>query len=311
MIRETLFEISAAEPYRPAIPVYGYRFGGGEKVLAVMGAVRGDEIQQMYTAARLIQRLEPLEESGALSQDCGILVVPAASQFSVNAGRRFWPLDNTDINRMFPGYNLGETTQRLAARIFEALQGYHWGVHLTSFYLPGDFTPHARVIETGFQPNEEALDFGLPYLVIRKAHPYDTVTLNYNWQLWGVHTFSLYTRATTMIDEKSADEVVDGILRFLAAHGYLETELPEGKKTVQVEEKSLISVRTHTGGLLLHRAMPMTKVKEGDVLGEIISPFTAEVKERLLAPADGEVFFSTHQEAISGETVAFRLIPQA
>ena len=35
----------------------------------------------------------------------------------MNIGKRFWSADNTDINRMFPGYNLGETTQRIAAGV--------------------------------------------------------------------------------------------------------------------------------------------------------------------------------------------------
>ncbi|MBQ3972066.1 MAG: succinylglutamate desuccinylase/aspartoacylase family protein, partial [Selenomonadaceae bacterium] len=99
MKREILCTISAL-PYRQPIPVYGFRFGSGDKTLAVMGAIRGDEFQQMYTAARLIQRLEKLESDGALS--AGILVVPCMAQFSMNVSRRFWPLDNTDINRMFP-----------------------------------------------------------------------------------------------------------------------------------------------------------------------------------------------------------------
>ena len=189
MRRVKLFTIDAL-PYRQPIPVYGYRFGSRKKTLAVMGAIRGDEVQQMYTAARLVRKFSELEAAGTFAPDCGVMVVPCAGQFSMNVSKRFWPLDNTDINRMFPGYGAGETTQRLADRIFTALQGYKWGIHLASFYLPGDFVPHVRIVDTGYQDNEEGLDFGLPYLVIRKPHPYDTTTLNYNWQVWETRTFS-------------------------------------------------------------------------------------------------------------------------
>ena len=161
MRRVKLFTIDAL-PYRQPIPVYGYRFGSRKKTLAVMGAIRGDEVQQMYVAARLVRKFSELEKEGAFAPDCGVMVVPCAGQFSMNVSKRFWPLDNTDINRMFPGYGAGETTQRLADRIFTALQGYEWGVHLASFYLPGDFVPHVRVMDTGYQSNEEGLDFGIP-----------------------------------------------------------------------------------------------------------------------------------------------------
>ena len=89
-MRETvLFTIDT--PYRPALPVRAWFFGAeGQKSLAVMGALRGNEIQQMYICGRLIRALEAAESAGQLDPACGILVVPCANQFSMNVGRRFW-----------------------------------------------------------------------------------------------------------------------------------------------------------------------------------------------------------------------------
>ncbi len=214
MREKLLFSIET--PYRPSLPVKGWLFGtAGAKSLAVMGALRGNELQQMYICSQLIQKLKVLEEKGCFSQDCGVLVIPCANQFSMNVGRRFWASDNTDINRMFPGYDKGETTQRIAARIFQVLQGYRYGVQLSSFYLPGDLIPHVRMMETGYQRTEEAMDFGLPYVVLRTPQPYDTTTLNYNWQIWDTQAFSLYSRETDFVDFDSARQAVDAVLHFL------------------------------------------------------------------------------------------------
>ena len=255
------------------------------------------------------------------------MVVPCAGQFSMNVSKRFWPLDNTDINRMFPGYDEGETTQRLAARIFNALQGYRWGVHLASFYLPGDFVPHVRIVDTGYQPNEEGLDFGLPYLLIRKPHPYDTTTLNYNWQVWETRTFSVYSRTTDRIDEESAEMAVDSILYFLAKKGMLPYKhpesvlqflsekgmlgcgLPEGSKTKTVKEENLVNVHNKKGGILMRYHHPADFVKKGNLLAEIINPYTTEIQEKILAPADGILFFAHHAQLIAGHSIVFRLIP--
>lgn len=38
----------------------------------------------------------------------------------------------------------------------------------------------------------------------RKVRPYDTATLNYNWQVWETQAFSLYTSTTSRIDQNSA-----------------------------------------------------------------------------------------------------------
>lgn len=39
----------------------------------------------------------------------------------MNQECRFWPSDGTDINRMFPGYDAGETTQKIADRLFNKI----------------------------------------------------------------------------------------------------------------------------------------------------------------------------------------------
>ena len=309
MRKELLYNISA-QPYRESIPVYGWHFGGEEKTLAVMGAIRGDEYQQMYIAGRLIRRLEALEAEGALAKEAGILVIPCAAQFSMNVSRRFWPLDNTDINRMFPGYAEGETTQRLAHRIFHALQGYHWGVHLTSLYLPGDFVPHIRVMETGWQEDEEGLDFGLPYLLQRTPRPYDTVTLNYNWQVWATHTFSLYTKENSDIDPDSAEMAVDSILRFLSRQGLLEVKLPPGHQTVRLEERRLASCYSTQAGILAPQKYPGEKVVPGETIALILDPCTTEVREKITASVQGEVFFLRSARLLPEHTVVCRVIPE-
>lgn len=309
MKKELLYSISA-QPYRESIHVYGWRFGGEEKTLAVMGAIRGDEYQQMYIAGRLIKRLEKLEAEGALAKEAGLLVIPCAAQFSMNVSRRFWPLDNTDINRMFPGFDEGETTQRLAHRIFHALQGYHWGIHLTSLYLPGDFVPHIRVMETGWQKDEEGLDFGLPYLLIRSPRPYDTVTLNYNWQVWATHTFSLYSAENSDIDPDSAEMAVDSILRFLARQGLLKAELPQGVQTVSLEERRLSSCYSTQSGVLMPQKRPGDKVGPGEVIALLLDPCTTEVREEIKSSVRGEVFFLRSARLLPEHTVVCRVIPE-
>ena len=61
MKETTLFTIDT--PYRPALPVRAWTFGAeGKKSLAVMGALRGNEIQQMYICGRLIRALTAAEK---------------------------------------------------------------------------------------------------------------------------------------------------------------------------------------------------------------------------------------------------------
>lgn len=310
MKETTLFTIDT--PYRPALPVRAWTFGAeGKKSLAVMGALRGNEIQQMYICGRLIRALTAAENAGQLDPDCGILVIPCANQFSMNVGRRFWAADNTDINRMFPGYDQGETTQRIAARLFEALKGYPYGVHLTSFYLPGDHLPHVRMMETGYQHPEEAAGFGLPYVLVRTPQAYDTTTLNYNWQIWDTQAFSLYSTSTDCIDQNAAQLAVESILRFMSVKGLLHRAyFPAAVAPKIFRESCLHTILSHEGGLLLCRRKPGDAVSAGELLGEILDPCSCQTLEQLKAGCSGRVFFSHRSQLINGHEVAFRILPE-
>ena len=106
---------SMKSPYREELKVWGYHFGKEEPSACIVGSMRGNEIQQMYVCSQLIRRLHELEQKGGIVSDNGILVIPAVNYYAENIGKRFWPADNRDINRMFPGNHAGETTERIAA----------------------------------------------------------------------------------------------------------------------------------------------------------------------------------------------------
>lgn len=306
MIKETIFELNS--PYRNDLQVQGYSFGKGNKSACIIGTMRGNEIQQLYVCSQLIYTLTRLEKEGAIVNDNKILVVPSINHFSMNIGKRFWALDNTDINRMFPGNPKGETTQRIAAGVFEKLQGYNYGIQLASFYMQGDFISHVRMMATGYQNSSLATLFGLPFVVIRTPRPYDTTTLNYNLQLWDTHAFSIYTNETDRVDERSAKQAVASILRFLTRMGIIKYNSHAGHLSSIIKEDELMSVKTQASGFFRRLSTPGDEVARGDVLAEILHPYEGNVISRIMAPVDGIVFFAYSSPLTMENQVAFKLI---
>lgn len=306
MIKESLYTFKS--PYRQDMHMYGYHFGRGEKSACIVGAIRGNEVQQLYICSKLVQRLKELEQKGAIASGKCITVIPSVNHYSMNVGKRFWPSDNTDINRMFPGYNLGETTQRIAAGLFEAVKGYEYGIQLASFYIPGDFVAHVRMMDTGYQNASLANLFGLPYVVIRKPRPIDTTTLNYNWQVWESNAFSVYTNKTDSIDEQSAQQAVSAILRFLNRMGILRYNCHGGFISSTIHEDELMSVVSDVPGIFLRRKNAGEEVQVGDVLAEIIDPLEGEIREQILAPSDGVIFFAHDESLVMEHSTVFKLI---
>ncbi len=306
MYKKVIYEMSVL--YRDNFRVTGYEFGEGEKTVCIVGSTRGNEIQQIYCCSKLVKKFKQLESEGRIKKGKKILIIPCINPSSMNIQKRFWPTDNTDINRMFPGYDLGETTQRIADGVFKEINDYQFGIQFTSFYMPGNFVPHIRMMDEGFSRIETASQFGLPYVVIRKVRPYDTATLNYNWQVWDTQAFSLYTTSTDQIDQSGAGQAVLSIMNFLSAQGIIKYSFPRLEESVVISDTELISVRTSESGIFEPLVRAGDIVSIGQPLANIIHPYESEIIETLYAPIDSKVFFIHNEPLTYANTAVIKLV---
>lgn len=306
MKEEILYEMKSA--YRDPFSVHAFSFGSASKTVCILGSLRGNEVQQLYICARLVRRLKQLEQDGRIRRGRGIMIVPCANISSLNIGKRFWAMDNSDINRMFPGYDQGETTQRIAAGIFSKVQGFKYGIQFSSFYLPGSFVPHVRMMETDFADMELAQLFGMPFVVLRKPVPYDTTTLNYNWQLWDTKAFSLYSCNTDTIDEAAASQAESAVLRFLSRLRIISLSVHTGYESTVIDESELLTVRTDAAGIYLPKVRIFDEVEAGQTLAVIMNALTGETLSELHAPRDGIVFFEKQSPLVMEHDSVFRIV---
>lgn len=309
MKKKTIYEIKGL--YRDNFRVTGYEFGKGKKSVCIVGTMRGNEVQQLYCCSLLIKKMKQLESEGRILSGQKILIIPCCNPYSINIQKRFWPIDNTDINRMFPGYDLGETTQRIADGVFKEIMDYKYGIQFTSFYMPGEFMPHVRMMDEGYSKLETALKFEMPYVVVRKVRPYDTATLNYNWQVWDTEAFSFYTTSTTTIDRSSAGQAVLSIMKFLSALGIIKYEAGMKKKSSRiVNDTEMISVQTAKSGIFEPLVKVGDQVLEGTPLANIVHPYEGDVMETLYSPTDAKVFFMHTDPLTYANTAVFKLVEE-
>lgn len=307
MKREILFSMES--PFRDTFRIQGFRFGGKRKSLAIVGAMRGDEILQQYVCSQLVKRLSRLESEGELNPEHGILIIPSANPYSMNIGKRFWAMDNTDINRMFPGYDKGETTQRIAASLFEAIQGYAYGIQLASFYVPGDFVPHVRIIQTGYEDVDTAGLFGLPYICLRKSSPFDTTLLNYNWQVWDTKAYSVYGGQNNGVEGEVAPYILNSLLRFMNRAGIIRhafSAYPDFNSQI-VHESDLSAVKAPVAGIFRKMKTAGNQVKKGEVMALITDPYEGETLCEIKAPTSGVVFFAHNQPLALQQATLFKI----
>ena len=222
---------------------------------------------------------------------------------------RCWSIDNTDINRMFPGYDKGETTQRIAAGIFDKIKDYKYGIQFASFYMPGHFVPQVRMMKTGNENTELARKFGLPFVVLHNPRPFDTATLNYNWQIWETDAFSIYTTSTEKIDKTSARLGVNAVLTFLGKEGIIIYSGSDGASSKVVDTDMFISIRANQAGFLESLVKAGENVRKGQVMAYITDPYTSDILQTVIASEDGIVAFEYDSPIAYKNTALFKLIP--
>lgn len=306
MKKEVLYSLKS--PYREPLDVIGFRFGHGNKTLAAVGSTRGNEVQQMYVCARLVKELKKIEKHGEIAENKEILVIPCVNYYSMNIEKRFWTMDNTDINRMFPGYDLGETTQRIADGVFSAIKDYEYGIQLASFYQQGNFLPHVKMMRTDYAAPEMMRSFGMRYGIVRTPRPYDTTTLNYNWQIWETKAFSLYTNSTDFIDEESAETAVSAILRFMNTEGIIAAKTHPLYETEIINENGITQIHADSAGIFRSLIKIGSHIEENDLLAEIIDPLDCLLISQIRSDISGVVFFEYNKPLIDENTVCFKII---
>ena len=306
MKKEIIYSLSGL--YRDDFRVTGYRFGTGEKTCCIIGSLRGDEVQSLYICSQLVKALTDIEKKGDLAQGKEVLVIPSLNNYSANIGRRFWCLDNTDINRMFPGDPEGETTQRIAASIFNEMKQYKYGVMYPSFYIPGVFVPHVRMMKTAKENVPLAELFGLPYIALRTPIAMDRTALNYNLQMSGTAAFSVYTGAADTIDESSAEFGTSAALGFLSKTGIIKHHDSGGCTGLITYEDDMVNVKSTAAGIYRRTCEAGDEVHQGDVLAKIIHPYEGAVTAEIKAPTDGIIFFAHNKPLVAENTLVFKMI---
>jgi hypothetical protein len=164
-------------------------------------------------------------------------------------------------------------------------------------------------MKTGNENIELAKRFGLPFVVLHNPRPFDTATLNYNWQIWDTEAFSIYTSSTEKIDKKSANLGVNAVLNFLEREGVIEYKSVPFFPSKVVESDKFITIRSSNAGFLDSIAKVGAEVHKGQIIAYITDPYTAQVLQTVKADHDGVIAFAYDSPLAYKNTALFKIIP--
>jgi len=238
-------------------------------ILAVIGAIHGDELEGPLTISALIRTLDPQALAGR------VIFCPVANPEAVAAAQRCSPSDGRNLARCFPGDPDGSPTEVLAALIAahvirpaDALIDLHSGggpIHCPVFAGFGD------AADTGPASAAMARAFGAP-VIWRHPAPLPPGRTLSEAQAAGIPAIYVEAGGGSAPSQDVLSRYRAGVLRVMAHLGHV-TEAPEppGKAPVLVAGSGDLdnAIMAPVSGLCHCRVELLAPVRKGEVCFDI------------------------------------------
>ena len=259
----------------PVAVVNGARNG---KTLYVQAVSDGDELNGLGVVRRLVPQLDPTELAGEL------LVVGIVNHYGFRVAEHRNPIDDTKLNRAYPGDETGTASERIAAATFEAASRADLvlDLHQGSTSCMIDETrvrcgPRHRLHRDCL---ELAKAFGCGYILDQKGPDGQLARAGPDE---GVPTIDPELGGSVGWDEASIRTGLKGVFNVLYRYGFLDDDI---ELRPQTRATGFEQYGSPAGGLVSYAAELGEEVGRGDTLFEVTDPF-GTVESEVTADSDG------------------------
>ncbi|WP_435065578.1 succinylglutamate desuccinylase/aspartoacylase family protein [Halobaculum sp. EA56] len=277
------------------LPVAVLNGAADGKTLYVQAVSDGDELNGLGVINRLVPQLDPEEVAGQ------ILFVGIVNYHGFQVAEHRNPIDDTKMNRAYPGDANGTSSERIAAATFEAAKRADLVVDLhqgrTSrmidevrvrcgprHRLHRECLELAKVFGTGYVLDQKGPDGQLA-----RAAPDE-----------GIPTIDPELGGAVGWDEESIRIGVEGMFRVLRYYSFLDGDV---ERDLQTRASGFDQYGSPAGGLVTYEVDLGERVSRGDVLFEVTDAF-GTLKARVTADNEG-IFWRSRRlpQVATGEYV--------
>jgi predicted deacylase len=255
------------------------------KTLYVQAASDGDELNGVGVIQRIVPRLDPADLAGT------VVVVGVTNYYAYQTADHRNPIDDTKLNRAYPGDDSGTTSERIAAATFAAARDADLALDLhqgsTSrmieevrvrcgprHRLHDECLELAKVFDCGYVLDQKGPDGQLA-----RAGPDE-----------GVPTVDPELGGSVGWDAESIRVGVEGVFNVLRYYGFLEESVSTRRQT---RASGFEQYGSPVGGLVDFDAELGERVSPGQTLFEVTDVF-GERKAEVSADASG-IFWRTRR----------------
>lgn len=257
----------------------------GKRICVVTG-VHGDELEGQYVVYLLNRRIQEHPELLTGTVD----IYPAVNPLGINTIQRGIPLFDLDMNRIFPGDIDGPMAEYYAHAVVEDLRGADIAIdiHASNIYLRE--LPQVRISEEtapALVPLAEQLN--VDFVWIHAAATVLESTLAHSLNVIGTRCLVVEMGVGMRLTKSYGEQLVDGILNLMHTQGMWAGETKPPRKPI-VSKDEVAFINADKAGIFIPSVEHNGIVKKGQELAVIADPLTGEVRQTLMAPADGLLF---------------------
>jgi predicted deacylase len=264
----------------------------GTPRIALVAGLHGNELNGVFVLSRLAAFLQEVAggRQAGLQLRQRAIIIPAVNILGLNTLNRHWPFDNTDINRMFPGYDAGETTQRIAHAVLNVTAPASYRIDLHSAYLDFEELPHVRLYDPTDAERALSRAFGLPAVIERPTNMIFTVTIGHAWKAAGGANFVLRAGYAGNLQLHHCERLFHALVVFLQHIGII-----EGKPAADDSENDVhcfgigqtARLVAETAGMFISHLEVGRWLQAGDLIGHVFDGFDGQLRAEVRTPVSG------------------------
>jgi len=273
------------------LPIHDIGPRGAAPRVALVAGLHGNELNGVFVLARLASFLHQVASGGREGAELlgRVLVIPAVNGLGLNVRSRGWPFDGTDVNRMFPGYDRGETTQRIASAVLAATAAAHWRIDLHSSNVDFEELPQVRLFEPTDIERDAARWLGLPAVIERPITPTLTTTLAHAWRERGGRGLVIQAGHAGGLQPVHCERLFRALMDFLERAGVLVgVRLAEPEEDVHSfgPRQSFPMIAEHAGWFVSRLEVGQW-LQAGDLVGYVYDGFRGDLAAEIRSPVSG------------------------
>lgn len=257
------------------------------KRISIVSGIHGDELEGQYVCFLLGEWLRDNQDKIR-----GIIdIYPAINSLGIDSITRSIPFYDVDLNRTFPGSKNDFLPAQIADGVVDVMRGSDFAIDIHSSNVFLREIPQVRIAKS----QEKVLVPLANLLNIDFVWVHDAVTVLESTFAHAMNTVGTKTLVVEMgvgmrLGKAYGHQLLDGILNLMAHEGILDIEPLDVRYPIQSHVGEVAYLNASCPGLFVPAIEHCQMIKQGDVVGHIVSALSGEVLDDVIAPIGGILF---------------------